>query len=109
MSCYPGTTFRIDFPNDAGGAFIINSSGNIGIGKSSPTTKLDVNGAINVGNTTINGSLTLTGGITSQYIKKRVLYAGDLVHTHFSLGSLISVTNPNFPLNQLRSPTNHAC
>jgi len=40
---------------------VLSTSGNVGIGKTAPNTRLDVNG-----NTLISGSLTVTGSITAQ-------------------------------------------
>jgi hypothetical protein len=44
----------------AGANFYVSSGGNVGIGKITPSAKLDVNG-----NAIITGSLTVTGGVTA--------------------------------------------
>jgi hypothetical protein len=55
--------------SDMGPAFTINSSGNVGIGKTSPNAKLDVNG-----NAIITGSITATaGGFDSDLTLKNIV------------------------------------
>ena len=49
----------ISFLTAGNTAFVIDSSGNVGIGISSPTEKLEVNGAIKIGNTTNTNAGTI--------------------------------------------------
>ena len=43
-------SFSIDAPSIPSGRFIVNNAGNVGIGTATPNTKLDVRGAITLGN-----------------------------------------------------------
>lgn len=60
LSMYPASQLQIDSPGVVGGTFIINGSGNVGIGNNNPTNKLDVNG-----NVKITGTQTIANGDSS--------------------------------------------
>ena len=60
----PSASFLVeDSTNPDATPFVIDPSGNVGIGKLSPTAKLDVSGTTNInGNTTITGSIKVLNG-----------------------------------------------
>ena len=63
----------------------IDSSGNVGIGTSSPSTKLDVNGAANVsGNLTVGGVIT---NATFEAYKEEVITVGTVSTSTYSINT----------------------
>jgi len=76
----PDNSDALTFKSDVD-RFVIKDSGNVGIGCTAPTCKLEVGGnALVVGNTTITGNLSVTGDITC-------------LDTAISLTSALSVVN----------------
>ncbi|MEK7514994.1 MAG: hypothetical protein AAB608_01265, partial [Patescibacteria group bacterium] len=66
------TADRFGIMNGAGTEFFsIASSGNVGIGTTAPTTKLDV-----IGNASVSGNLEVTGTIDGPYTLGSVLFSG---------------------------------
>ncbi len=84
----------IDGLQDSAVLTIVGQNGNIGIGKSSPVYKLDVNGSTNInGNTTINGSIGV--GTISPSVKMDV--NGDIA-LHDSTPPALQSVNNNYQI-----------
>ena len=88
-----------DSTNPDATPFVIDSSGNVGIGTVTPNYKLDVNGTTNInGNTTITGSLAVTGSNTnlnSSITTKTTRVTGSaytILNTDYRIGVRYSLT-----------------
>jgi hypothetical protein len=101
---YSTTAIPMLFLTGAAERMRITAAGNVGIGTSSPNTKLDVNGTINVrnngyefGRITTNNVSGVDGGLTLQYITGGVFTNGLLLDAAGNVG--IGTGSPAYRFN----------
>ena len=88
---------RLVFNTTADGSYIvsermrIDSSGNVGIGTSSPTAKLHVNGAANISGQTIHGTSTFSGTSLWAYSTSSASNAGTIQARNYGTGGAVFV------------------
>jgi hypothetical protein len=104
---YSTTAIPMLFLTGAAERLRITSTGNVGIGTSSPNTKLDVNGTINVrnngyefGRITTNNVSGVDGGLTFQYITGGVFTNGLLLDAAGNVGIGTSSPASKLDVNQ---------
>jgi len=110
------TRFSIGTGTDTsatGSAITIQTNGNIGIGKASPTAKLDVSGSAIISGDITGSNALFTGTITAQklvvqqvtssiiYSSGSNIFGNDLSNTHQFTGSVF-ITGSNFLFNNNR-------